>query len=44
MDIVYWKKTHVSHRIDKILDKSLYRGEYPHLKNQFLNPHLKNGF
>jgi len=29
-------KTHVSHRIDKTLDKSLYRGDNPHLMNRFL--------
>jgi len=29
-------KTHVPHRIDKTLDKSLYREGNPHLMNQFL--------
>jgi len=29
-------KIHVPHRIDKTLDKSLYRGGNPHLMNQFL--------
>jgi len=29
-------KTHVPHRIDKTLGKSLYRGDNPHLMNRFL--------
>jgi len=29
-------KTHIPHRIDKTLDKSLYRGDNPHLMNWFL--------
>jgi len=28
-------KTHVPHQIDKTLDKSLYRGDNPHLMNRF---------
>jgi len=29
-------KTHVPHQIDKTLNKSLYRGDNPHLMNLFL--------
>jgi len=33
-------KTHVPHRIDKTLDKSLYRGGNPHLMNRFCKDEL----
>jgi len=40
-------KTQVSHRIDKTLDKSLYRGGNPHLTNRFckdeLGPKFQHG-
>jgi len=39
------KKTHVPHWVDKILGKSLYRGDNPHLMNRFckveLNPQFR---
>ena len=40
-------KTQIPHRIGKTLDKSLYRGDNPHLTNRFckdeLNPKFQHG-
>jgi hypothetical protein len=37
-------KTQVSHQIDKTLDKSLYKGDNPHLISWFCNDELDPKF